>query len=77
MSREYSESLLESESLPESELFSFDLGEEVWGSHGPLPPSMDHRSLLYAHGWFYLAGGMVGDQEVSKRVLRFRLTEPE
>jgi len=59
---------------PESSVFSFDVETGQWG---PLlewrEASMDHRNLPFHQGWFYLAGGMLEGQKLTRRVLRFRL----
>ncbi len=64
-------------SEPENGVFRFNLDAMSWESGWSLPQgSMDHRGLAYHDGWFYLAGGMLGGQRVSDRVIRFRLDEP-
>lgn len=65
-------------SEPEAEIFRFDLRAHAWETGWALPrASMDHRGLLYQDGWYYLAGGMLAGQEVTGRVIRFRLLEPD
>ncbi len=65
-------------SEPQAMIFSFELASGTW-SEGPVWPgaSMDHRNLPYHDGWFYVVGGMLQGQQLTDRVLRFRLGDPE
>jgi N-acetylneuraminic acid mutarotase len=64
-------------SEPQHGVFRFDFNSMTWQSGWTLAAaSMDHRGMLYLDGWFYLAGGMLADQEVTGRVIRFRLLPP-
>jgi len=64
-------------SEPQARIFRFNFETAAWESGWVLPAgSMDHRGLLYHDGWFYLVGGMLAGQEVTGRVIRFRLSEP-
>lgn len=55
-------------------VFSFNLELGKWQQHGNLPQgTMDHRGLLYSNGWYYLLGGMHGEQTVTAEVYRFRI----
>jgi hypothetical protein len=63
-------------SNPSADVFSFDIKTAGWRCHGQATlASMDHRALLAHGGWFYIVGGMLADQEVSDKLLRFRLPE--
>lgn len=56
------------------DVFLFDFDSGSWRQGGALPvASMDHRSLPYFQGWFYLAGGMDDDQALTDFVIRFRV----
>jgi hypothetical protein len=64
-------------SEPATAIFRFNLETLSWESGWSLQTgSMDHRGLLYHDDWFYLVGGMLAGQEVTGRVIRFRLIEP-
>ena len=55
-------------------VFSFNIDSGEWRCQGNLAiATMDHRALLAHDGWFYLAGGMLASQEVSDKLIRFRL----
>lgn len=61
-------------SKPESSVFSFSFSDGSWHQHGDLPqPTMDHRGLSFADGWYYLIGGMQEKQTTVSDVYRFRL----
>lgn len=52
----------------------YDLQSAKWETHqGIIEKTMDHRSLLEKDGWFYIIGGMHEGQEVSNRVIKFKL----
>ena len=54
---------------PSAEVWGYHVGTRSWAVGPPLPqPSMDHRTLARAGGLVLLAGGMVGDQQVSDQV---------
>ena len=58
----------------EKSVFSYNFSTGQWQQHGDLPKgTMDHRGLLYSSGWYYLVGGMQGQQSVVADVYRFRL----
>ncbi len=58
----------------EKSVFSFNFKSSKWQRHGALPQgSMDHRGLPHADGWFYLIGGMRGQQTPVTDVIRFKL----
>ena len=62
---------------PLTGIFRFNLESRSWESGWSLSAgSMDHRGLLYHGSWFYQLGGMLVDQQVTGRVIRFRLLEP-
>ncbi len=61
----------------EKSVFSYSFTTGEWQQHGDLPQgTMDHRGLPYAHGWYYLIGGMQDQQEIVSKVYRFRLELP-
>ena len=63
-------------SEPQTDVFRFNLADMSWQSGWSWDTgSMDHRGLLFHDQWFYLPGGMLAGQEVTKRVVRFRLDE--
>lgn len=58
----------------ENSVFSFSFETREWKQHGVLPRgTMDHRGLPYSKGWYYLIGGMQGQQTVVNDVYRFRV----
>ena len=62
-------------SEPQKSIFRFDLWSGSWESDWSWrDASMDHRGMLYHDGWFYLLGGMLAGQEVTGRVVRFKLS---
>lgn len=61
-------------SKPDSSIFAYNFNESSWQKLAMAPvATMDHRSLTKADSWYYLVGGMLKQQEVSKRVFRFKL----
>lgn len=60
-------------SEPSAVIFSYGFREGGWACHGRLSEgTMDHRGLPGDDGWFYLIGGMRGDQRVSDQVMKFK-----
>jgi len=65
-------------SEPEAGVLRFNVPDETWASGWSLPvASMDHRSLAFHAGWYYLVGGMEQGQAVSDRVLRWRFSSAD
>ena len=65
-------------SEPEKGIFRFNLESMLWEDRWEWPDaSMDHRNLPFHQGWFYVVGGMLAGQELTRRVLRFRLDTPD
>jgi N-acetylneuraminic acid mutarotase len=63
-----------SASEPIARIFSYEVESGEWQCHGQASiATMDHRALVSHNGWFYLAGGMLAHQEVSNKLLRFKL----
>ena len=63
-------------SEPSARVFAYHVADGRWEDIGSLPEaSMDHRGLVEHAGYFYLIGGMTADQQVSDRVVRFRLPQ--
>jgi len=59
---------------PENSVFSYSFKTGSWHLHGGLEVgTMDHRGLAFSNGWYYLVGGMQGQQRVVADVYRFRL----
>jgi len=58
----------------EASVFSYSFKTGAWQEHGELPAAtMDHRSLPYSDGWYYVIGGMQKKQTVTQKVYRFSL----
>lgn len=63
-------------SEPSARVFAYRVADGVWEELGSLPEaSMDHRGLVEHETFFYLIGGMLEGQQVSNRVIRFRLPQ--
>ena len=61
----------------EASVFSYSFSSGDWQQHGNLPTAtMDHRGLPYAHGWYYMIGGMQDKQTVVSGVYRFKIDPP-
>lgn len=61
-------------SEPSTLVFAYDPASGAWSELGRKPvATMDHRGLLEVGDNFYTLGGMLAGQEVSDRVLSFRL----
>jgi hypothetical protein len=63
-------------SEPSARVFAYRVADGGWEELGSLPEaSMDHRGLVEHETFFYLIGGMLEGQQVSDRVIRFRLPQ--
>jgi N-acetylneuraminic acid mutarotase len=62
-------------SIASSKVFSFDLKNNVWKFYQDIPANMDHRALLRNGEDFYIVGGMQSNQEVSDKVIKFKLLD--
>ncbi len=58
-----------------AKVFAFDLKQGSWKFYDDIPATMDHRALLNHGDFFYIIGGMHANQEVSDRVIKFKLVE--
>ena len=58
-----------------AKVFAFDLKNDLWKFYQDIPATMDHRALLSNGEDFYIIGGMQGNQEVSDKVIKFKLLE--
>ena len=55
-------------------VFSYDFNTESWKEYSGLTPeNMDHRALLHDGEWFYIIGGMAANQQVSDKIIKFKL----
>ncbi len=61
-------------SEPTARVFGFDTTSDEWVEFADKPvPTMDHRGLVEFGGVFHTVGGMVGDQNVTSRIVAFTL----
>jgi hypothetical protein len=59
---------------PVDSVLRYDLEQGRWEQAAGWPGvGMDYRNLPFHDGWFYLTGGMLEGQKITRRVLRFRL----
>lgn len=61
---------------PSDSFFAYDLKNDRWVELGRLAvPSMDHRSLAKVGEDYYILGGMDAAQQVTSRIVKFRIDE--
>ena len=59
---------------PSGGFFAYDLKSDIWQELGRLAePSMDHRGLAKTGGDYYILGGMDAEQNVTDRIVKFRI----
>lgn len=59
---------------PADDFLAYDLKSDSWQQLGRLAkPSMDHRGLIKIGGDYYIIGGMDDGQQVTDRIVKFRI----
>lgn len=61
---------------PSGSFSAYDLKSDRWIELGQLAePSMDHRGLAKVGQEYYIIGGMDGEQQLLKRIVKFRVSQ--